>query len=137
MKKKPVKVGLKQGGPPPSYLWSVKYLSLASDEAGKFLTDGEYGNVVDHVRALAREDDPTRPKTVSVDRVEDVHELRIKGGLLRKKNVRLFFFVASGRDIVILGCIKKENDGPTPPATKKLMNVRKRKYLEGVYGRTE
>ena len=32
---------------------------------------------------------------------------------------------------------KKENEGSLPPATKKLMSVRKRKYLSGAYEHTE
>ncbi len=138
MIKKRLKAGLKErGGPPPGYAWSVSYLSVAADEARGFLTDAEYGHVVDQLKTLASEEDPTRPQMVLVEKVEDVYELKIKGGPLRKKNVRVFFFVASGRRIVLLGCKKKENDGSMPPATKKLMNVRKRKCEAGVYGEIE
>ena len=138
MIKKRVQVGLKKGrGLPQGYSWSVSYLSIAADEAHRFLTEVEYGHVVDQIKTLAREKHPTCAKMVSVKKVEDVHELRIKGGPLRKKNVRVFFFVTTGGRIVILGCKKKESDGSMPPATKKLMNIRKRKYLAGVYGRIE
>lgn len=134
MRKKLVKVGLKEGtGPRPGYRWSVDYLSIAADEAEKFLTEVEYGHVVDHIRALAGEENPTRPKTVSVDLIGDVHELRIKGGPLQKKNVRVFFFVAPERRIVVLGCKKKESEGSLPPAVTKLMSIRRRKFLAGDY----
>ena len=137
MRRKPVKIGVKEGrGPPPGYRWSVDYLSVAADEAEKFLTKGEYAHVVDHVKALASEEDPTRPKTVSVDLLGDVNELRIKGGPLRKKNVRVFFFVTLERRIVVLGCKKKENEGSLPPAVAKLMSIRRRKFLEGDYQST-
>ncbi len=130
-----MKVALKEGGgPPPGYKWSVLFLSVAEKEA-KFLASAEYWHVVDEVKALAEEEDPVRPKTVSVDSVEEVYELRIKGGPLHKKNVRLFFIVHE-RAIVIVGCIKKETDGSTPPATKRLMKVRRRKYLAGDYSRS-
>lgn len=128
------KVGLKEGGgPPPGYKWTVLFIK-PSETDGKFLNNAEYWHVVDEVKALAEEDDPTHPQMVSVDAVEDFHELRMKGGPLHKKNVRLFFFLEE-RCIVILGCIKKEADGPTPKATKKLMRARKRKYLGGDYSK--
>lgn len=130
--KKQVRVGVKEGGgPPPGFRWSVKYLSVVGDEALKFLAPSEYEHVLDQVRALACEEAPTRPKTVSVKSIRDFCELLIKGGPLRKKNVRLFFFIARERCIVLLGCRIKQNNAPLPSATLKLMSARKRRYLAG------
>ena len=114
------------GGPPPGYEWNVEYLTVAQKETFRFLTPAQYGHVVDQLRALAREEDPTHPTTVTVEDVEDIWELKEKGGPLGKINIRVFFFlVKDDRTIVILGAFKKENDGPTPPATRVSMRVRK------------
>jgi hypothetical protein len=113
---KQVKVGLVLGkGPPPGYRWGVQYLSTASNEAGSLLNEAQYAHAVDLLRALAYEDAPTSPKSVDVDAVEDFHELRDKGGILGKINLRIFFAVdGKSRTIVVLGVIKKEAEGPTP-----------------------
>ncbi len=130
---KRIGVGLKQGsGPEPGFLWGVEYLTVATAEARSFLDERQYLHVVDQLRALAREEDPTHPATVKVRAVEDCHELKEKGGPLGRINVRVFFHVnKESHTILILGAIKKENDGPTPRATKRLMRIRKRKYMDG------
>jgi hypothetical protein len=49
-------------------------------------------------------------------------------------NVRVFFFLRKGQDdLVVLGAIRKQNDGPTPKAAKILMARRMRKYIRGEY----
>ncbi len=99
---KPLKVGLKAGaGPLPGYSWNVAYLSVARDEAMGFLNDEQYAHSVDLVRALASEPDPTHPMTVTVETVEDFYELKDKGGVLGKINLRIYF-VVERRDKTIL-----------------------------------
>ena len=69
--------------------------------------------------------------TIDIRPVEDYYELRDKGGILRRLNVRVFFFVHKPtRTIVALGTIKKENNGQTPIGDKVTMRRRKRLYLE-------
>ena len=127
-----------RGGPPPGHEWNVEYLSVAQHEALRFLTTAQYRHMVDQLRSLAREKDPTHPCTVRVENIEDFWELKDKGGPLGKINVRVFFFLVNDdRTIVVLGAFKKENDGLTPPATRVLMRARKRKYLNGEYGAAE
>jgi hypothetical protein len=43
------------------------------------------------VKELAMEVDPTHPATVTVEAIEDFYELKEKGGILGKKNIRVFF----------------------------------------------
>ena len=87
------------------------------------------------VKELAREDDPTHSATASVDAVEDFHELRDKGGILGGMNVRVFFCLDKKHAaLVVLGAIKKQNDGPTPKGDKIRMARRKRKYFQGEFG---
>ena len=131
--KKRMLVGAKVGGgPPPGYVWNVVHLSVARDEALKFLEEHQYEHLVDQFKALAREKDPTHPTTVDV--TSGCWELRDKGGPLGNVNTRVFFLVdKEDRSIVILGAFKKEAEGSTPRATKRLMKTRQRKYLNGEY----
>ena len=106
MAKKQIKVGVNEGGgPPPGYLWSVLFLTVAEREAKSDLTLPEYLHVVDHIKALASEKNPTKPVTVSSDDLDGVFELRIKGGPLAKKNMRVFYSVEPEPLIIlIVGC---------------------------------
>ncbi len=130
-----IKIGVEAGGgPPPGYCWGVYILDCAFDEAMGFLSADQYQHVAMQFKELARETDPTHPKSASVDAVEDFHELRDKGGILGGMNVRVFFDVDKSKQVlVILGAIKKQNDGPTPMGDKRRMARRKRKYRNGEY----
>lgn len=138
---KAVKVGVRLGaGPESGYAWDVWILELALQDA-KFLDEAQYAHVADQVRQLARERDPSHSRLQSVDAVEGYWELREKGGPLGRINVRVFFYMdkrSIGRRrhhaIVILGTIKKENNGPTPAGDRLRMRRRLRKYLAGDYG---
>src|SRR5215469_490289 len=113
--KRPVKVGvLRGGGPPPGYQWNVHILDLAFDETMGFCNGDQYQHLAMQMKELAREEDPTHSQTLSVDAIEDFHELRDKGGILGGMNVRVFFFLDKKiQALVVLGAIKKQNDGPT------------------------
>jgi hypothetical protein len=113
------------------YRWSVLILDRAFNEAMKILTPEQYAYAAEQVKALATEPDPTHSNLCSVDAIEDFHELREKHGVLGKINLRIFFFLDRTRNaIVILGTIKKENNGPTPDGTRITMRRRKRLFLE-------
>ncbi len=133
-RRKPVKVGVKEGGgPPPGYRWNVEILAQAFDEAMDFLNEDQYAHLSNQVRELAAQDEPTRSETVDVRPVEDFHEVRDKGGVLGKINARVFYFNHKPtRTIAVLGAIKKENDGPTPIGDLRTMRRRKRLYLESL-----
>lgn len=136
MAKKAIKIGVRQDDSRvPGYLWNVGILDIAFEQVRPILTESQYDHMAAQVKELARELDPTHPATVSVDAVESVFELRDKGGVLGKKNVRIFFGVDKAeKAIIILGGIKKENDGPTPSGTRIAMGRRWRKYQNGDYG---
>lgn len=133
---KAVKVGLRAGdGPPPGYLWSVWYLSAARDEAAEFLSPEQYAHVVDLLRALANERDPSHAVTVRVEAVEDFFELKDKGGVLQKINLRVFYTIeAARRTIVVLAALKKEADGQTPTWMKVRVRSRLRRLRNGEFG---
>lgn len=137
-----VKVGVRIGVGIPPYQWSVWILDLAYDEAMKFLDESQYAYLSEQMRELAREKDPTHSQLLSVDAIEDFHELREKGGVLGKTNVRVFFAMdkrkTAGVDhhaIVVLGAVKKETEGKTPEGDRIRIKRRLRKYLAGDYGR--
>jgi hypothetical protein len=132
---KPIKVGVQQGGgPPPVYRWTVLILDCAYAEARAFLNDDQYHHISLQIRELAREPDPTHSVTQSVVAIEDFHELRDKGGILGGLNIRVFFFIHKPESaLVILGAIKKQNDGPTPNGDRIRMGRRMRKYLNGEF----
>lgn len=132
--RKTVKVGVRVGeGPPPGYQWNVEILDLAWKEAHELLNEDQYSHVAAQFRELARHEDPTRSPTLDLDRIEDFHELRDKGGVLKKLNVRVFYFVHKPtRSIVVLGVIHKQNDGATPLGDKVRARMRKRHYLESL-----
>lgn len=139
MSKKQIKIGVRATeGPPPGYKWNAWIIDFSYDEVRGFLTEAQYQHMAMQVKEIAREDDPTHPATVSVDAIEDFYEIRDKGGILGKKNVRIFFGIdKESRAIVILGGIKKENNGPTPEGDKVTMKRRWRKYSNGEYGKVE
>ena len=131
-RRKPTKVGVKVGGgPSPGYQWNAEVLDRAYDEAMGFLDEDQYDHMAGQVRDLALQDDPTHSDTIDVKPIEDFYEISDKGGILKRLNVRVFFFVRKEtRTIVVLGAIKKENNGPTPAGDKINMRRRKRLYLE-------
>jgi hypothetical protein len=135
---KPIKIGVREGeGRPPGYQWSVWILDLAFDEVMDFLKREQYQHMALQVQELAQQDDPTHSSVVSVRGMsgEDFYELRDKGGVLGGMNVRVFYGVDKElRAIVVLGGIKKQNDGPTPQGDVIRMRRRWRKYKSGDYG---
>ena len=132
MPRKSVKVGVKVGGgPSPGYRWNAEILDRAYEEAMAFLGDDQYDHMANQVRELALQDDPTHSDTIDVKQIESFYEIRDKGGVLKKLNVRVFYFVRKEtQTIVVLGVIKKENNGPTPICEKVTMRRRMRLYLE-------
>ncbi len=128
-----LKVGVRKGGgPPPGFKWSCLYLAIARNETLEALDESQYHHLVEQFQELARHDDPTRSDVLSVEKIEDFHELRDKGGPLGKMNVRVFFLIDKGRRaIVVLGFIKKEADGKTPHGDIVRIRRRKRRYEAG------
>ena len=101
----------------------------------KVLNPEQRKHLSSQAKELARQNDPTHSDTLSLAAVEDFHELRDWGGILSGLNVRVFFGVDKKRRmIVVLGVIKKKNNGPTPLGDKVRMRRRWRKYKNGDYG---
>lgn len=101
----------------------------------QFLSEAQYGHVIDLMQALAAEPDPRRPKSLTVARIDDFYELKDKGGILGKINLRVFFIVEErDRVVLVLGAIKKEAEDQTPEWAKIRIRSRIRRYRAGEYG---
>lgn len=115
--------------------WRVLYLTHATKEAKAFLTGIQYEHDVQQFRALSGEPDPTHAATADVRPIESFHELRDKGGVLGKINVRVYFGIdKTHRAIVIPGAVKKEDEGRLALGTRQRMSRRWRRYQRGEYG---
>ena len=133
-KRNPKVLGKQDGGPEPGYRWHCLGLDECHDDAKKKLTDAEHGHVKHLARTLAQEQNPTHSELCDVKAIEDFFELRDKGGVLGKKNIRLFFGMDKKRGaIVLLGLELKKNDGATLQSVKIKIRRRWRKYLQGEY----
>lgn len=126
MERKPVKIGVLKGdGPPPGYEWNVLILDIAYQEAMSFLTEEQYEHLAMQFKELAGDSDPSHSRVADVRKIEDYFELRDKGGILGKTNVRVFFGLEQDRkNIIVLGCFKKETDGKTPTGIRVSMRRR-------------
>jgi hypothetical protein len=137
MDAKPIRIGVREGaGPPPGYRWSVWLLRWAVDEANSFLTPVQRKYLAMQFKELALQDDPTHSVSISVRSMspESYYELRDKGGVLGRINVRVFFGVdKDNRAIVVLGSINKKGDGPTPRGDVIRIRRRWQMYLNHKY----
>jgi len=99
----------------PNTKWTPAYLRKAADEARAILNDVQYAYVVQQILLLCEEEDPSHPVLLDVDAIEDFYELRDKGGVLGRINLRVYFWISRPRRmVVVLGVWKKEADGKTP-----------------------
>ncbi len=128
-KRRTLKTGFRVGGgPPPGYAWGSLFFDEAEKEASG-LNKAQYAHILQQIRELGHEDDPSHPQTIDVDAIEDFHEMRDKGGVLGKINFRVYFYLDhANRVIVILGADKKEEDGQTSAHVKAKMRNRLRRY---------
>lgn len=130
--RKPIKVGVRAGGgSPPGYKWKVDVLDHAYREAMAIMDEEQYSHIARQFRELASEDEPTTSQTIDIRSIEDFFELRDKGGVLKKLNIRVFFCICrEKRTLAVLGTMNKKNDGKTPDHVRILMRYRMRKYLK-------
>jgi hypothetical protein len=95
--------------------WELGYLEAAEKDARGFLTDEQYAHVVQLFDDLAYESEPAKSQTQDVHRVHEFYELRDKGGVLGKINVRVYFAVIDERKLILaLATYKKEDEGQMP-----------------------
>jgi len=111
----------------------VVFFEKARGEARRFLTEGQCLHVEDLARRLEDFGDPTATQDLRIDKVGNLWELKEKGGLLGRINVRVFFgHVPSRGEIVVLGVFKKEREGATPRDYIIKMENRLNHYVSGL-----
>ena len=111
--------------------WGLAYLDGARADALKILNKDQYAHVVQQFDALAREENPRLSRTQDVRPIEAFYELRDKGGVLGKINLRVYFAVMDDpRLILVLGCYKKEDEGQVATHIKVKMRNRLRIAIE-------
>jgi len=120
---------LGQSAPP--LTWSLKYWPDAIKEA-KFLTSEQYWHLADQLKDIASTDEPTKSSTVEIAPIGGFWELKDKGAILRKLNVRVFFVTDTEepRSIIVLGVHKKEDEGQLRRSVVVRIERRLRLYLE-------
>lgn len=60
---------------------------------------------------MAYESDPTKSATQDVRKIQEFHELRDKGGILGKIDLRVYFVVVEERRLIlVLATYKKEDE---------------------------
>ena len=69
----------------------VVVLQRSIDEGHAELNDGEYWHCVKILRRLCRLNDRKQCSDLRITPIDGIFELREKGGLLHKKNMRFFF----------------------------------------------
>ena len=116
---------LKKGTSLETPKWELAYLEVAEKEARKFLTEEQYVHAVQQFEQLAYETDPTNSETQDITKIEDFYELRDKGGLLRKINLRVYFTLfEKKKQILVLAAYKKEDESKV--AKRIIIRVRNR-----------
>ena len=96
--------------------WTPGYVEASAKEAKKFLNGVQYDHAVQLVLTLCEEDDPTHPVLLDVGPVKDFYELRDKGGVLLKINLRIYFCVFHDpKSVIVLGPWNKKKEGQIPP----------------------
>ncbi len=99
--------------------WSLAYLEVAAKEAKGILDAGQYEHVVRQFDDLAKHENPRLSDTLDLKAIEAFHELRDKGGILGRINLRVFYVVFDEKKMIcVLGCYKKEDDGQVPSYIK-------------------
>jgi hypothetical protein len=102
-------------------------LNVAESEAKKFLNADQYAHVLEQFDQLAFERNPRLSKTQDVRPIEEYYELRDKGGLLGRINLRVYFAVFDDRSVIlVLGCYNKRDEDQTPQHIKIKMRNRLR-----------
>jgi hypothetical protein len=101
-------------------------------EAREFLTIGQYVHVTDFVKQLVGFGRKDYDRTMRIEEIQGFWELKEKGSVLGKINLRVYFtYVSESNKIVILSAYKKEDDGAAPPHIILRLKERLRAYHRG------
>jgi hypothetical protein len=111
---------------------TVVVLSVAKAEGRDFLTEVQYLHIVDLIKQLVGFGAKQFKTALTIEKIQEFWELKDKGGVLRKLNVRVYFaHVVERNEIVVLSTYKKEDDGKAPAHILVRLRNRLRAYLAG------
>ena len=121
---------IRAGARSETQVWKLSHVAVSAKEAHRFLDQTQYAHAVDLCVQLAEERDPQRPLTLDVEGIEEFYELKDKGGVLGKINLRIYFVVFDDtKEIMVLGSWNKNVEGKVPPYIKTKMRARLRFVL--------
>lgn len=93
----------------------VVVLPHAVREAKEILNNGQYFHVVEVVKRLVHFGDEVELWDLRIEAIDDFYELKLKGGMVGKVNLRVYFAdLSSQNEIVVLKTYKKEVEDKTP-----------------------
>ncbi len=107
----------------------VVALRIAKREGRKILTEFQYASVVEIIKRLADFGNREATADLDIQPFGDFWELRLKGGFLRKLNLRIYF--AFQGEVIVLMAYKKEEDRQVSPHVMVTLEDRLEDYLSG------
>lgn len=121
------------GDDSPGVNHNVVAILVAKKEAKSILTEIQYAQCISLVKRLCEFGDRHAMADLDIRQFGDFWELRLKGGFLKKINLRIYFAdLLSDRDeIVVLKTYKKEEDGATSPHVRITLEDRLEDYRTG------
>src|SRR5262245_56218144 len=86
----------------------VVVVAKAKSEGREILTEEQYWDLVGYVKRLFDFGDRAKTADLDIRAIGDFFELRVKGGFIRRINLRVYFaFVAERNEVVVLMTYKK------------------------------
>ena len=110
----------------------IGYLAVSVRDGRKILNGVQYAYAVRQANQLRAWGDPDIGRLLRIEAVEKFFELKLKGNVLGKTNLRIFFGIYEEL-VIVLGVYKKEEEGALPKHVIFRMRNRHRetkKYLE-------
>ena len=115
----------------PKQCLNVVVLRKAKKEGHEFLNPGQYEHMTGVIKRLVDFNSPMEITDLRIEPIESFYELKDKGGLLGKINVRIYFaYVPDEGNIVVLKAYKKEEEGKVPRHVVITVLARLRSYLK-------
>jgi len=95
--------------------WVVVILESAKKEGHKILTDPQYEYIKGILKRLTDFGNDEELSDLRIEPIEDFGELKEKGGVLGKINLRIYFGAEpEDKEVVVAKAYKKEDEGRAP-----------------------
>jgi len=112
--------------------WVVVVLGAAKKEGHKILNDVRYDHVVSILKRLVDFGNLDELSDLDIEPIESFYELKEKGGILGKINLRIYFGTfPDERELVIVKTYKKEEENAVPRHVIVLVENRLEAYDNG------